>query len=53
MTGWRGMSALVQLLPYLENQTVTVQIDFDSRIWDTKNLQYVWTNPMPIVLLPE
>ena len=42
LTGWRGMSALVQLLPYLEEGTVTVEVDFQARIWDQTK---AWKNP--------
>ena len=49
LTGWRGMSALVQLLPYLENESVTVQVDFDKRIWDQMT---AWKNPMPVYCCP-
>ena len=49
MTGWRGMSALVQLLPYLEAGTVTFQVNFDKRIWDQAE---AWKNPMPIYCCP-
>jgi len=48
-SGWRGMSALVQLLPYLENQTVTAQVDFDKRIWDQMT---AWENQMPVFCCP-
>jgi prepilin-type N-terminal cleavage/methylation domain-containing protein/prepilin-type processing-associated H-X9-DG protein len=49
LTGWRGMSALVQVLPYLENESVTVQVDFDKRIWDQST---AWKNPMPVYCCP-
>ena len=49
LTGWRGMSTLVQLLPYLENETVTFQVDFDKRIWDQI---IAWKNPMPMYCCP-
>jgi prepilin-type N-terminal cleavage/methylation domain-containing protein/prepilin-type processing-associated H-X9-DG protein len=49
MTGWRGMSTLVQVLPYLENESVTFQVDFDKRIWDQVA---AWKNPMPVYCCP-
>ncbi len=54
MTGWRGMSALVQLLPYTENETVSSQVNFEYRIWDKENTTVtgVWKNPMPMYCCP-
>ena len=49
LTGWRGFSALVQLLPYLEEGTVTFQVDFQARIWDQRA---AWRNPMPMYRCP-
>lgn len=49
LTGWRGFSALVQLLPYLEQENVVSQIDYQARIWDQST---AWKNAMPVYCCP-
>ena len=43
------MSALVQLLPFLEQGLVSFEVDFDARIWDQID---AWRNPIPIYRCP-
>lgn len=48
---WRGMSALVQILPYMENSTITAQVNFDERLWSQAS-SGVWKNSMPMYCCP-
>lgn len=48
-TGWRGFSTLVQLLPYLEQGTVTFQVNYQARIWDQVN---AWKNQLSVYICP-
>ncbi len=49
LTGWRGFSALVQLVPYVEKENVASQIDYQARIWEQTT---AWKNPMPVYCCP-
>jgi prepilin-type N-terminal cleavage/methylation domain-containing protein/prepilin-type processing-associated H-X9-DG protein len=50
--GWRGFSALAQLLPYLEEGVVTFQVDFNKRVWDQSGPNGAWKNQVSVFLCP-
>lgn len=52
-TAFGGFSTLVQLLPYLEQGTISFQVDFKTHVWHGNNLTSgVWKNQPSVYLCP-